>query len=115
MPIYEYVCESCGHYLEARQKLSDEPLTDCPNCRQSRLERIVSASNFSLKGGGWYADGYGTNQSPSKSPGASESKGTPADQKAPSSDKRSTSNSPSSEGNASKPEKKSAETGSGRG
>lgn len=59
MPIYEYVCDSCGHQLEARQRLSDDPLTDCPSCHQSRLERLVSNTSFSLKGGGWYADGYG--------------------------------------------------------
>ena len=30
MPIYEYVCNECGHALEALQKLSDAPLQTCP-------------------------------------------------------------------------------------
>lgn len=54
MPIYEYQCKACGHQLEALQKLSDEPLKDCPQCRQPALQKLVSAAGFRLKGGGWY-------------------------------------------------------------
>ncbi|MCW8963950.1 MAG: zinc ribbon domain-containing protein [Gammaproteobacteria bacterium] len=54
MPIYEYECVSCGHKLEAIQKLSDEPLTDCPECGEAQLKKLVSAAGFRLKGGGWY-------------------------------------------------------------
>jgi len=54
MPIYEYECVSCGHKLEAIQKLSDAPLTDCPECEESQLKKLVSAAGFRLKGGGWY-------------------------------------------------------------
>lgn len=54
MPIYEYRCESCGHTLDALQKISDGPLTECPECGQSALKRLVSAPSFRLKGGGWY-------------------------------------------------------------
>lgn len=54
MPIYEYRCEACGHTLDALQKVSDAPLTDCPSCAESRLKRLISAPSFRLKGGGWY-------------------------------------------------------------
>lgn len=54
MPIYEYVCKSCGHELEALQKMSDAPLTDCPECSQPDLTKKVSAAGFRLSGGGWY-------------------------------------------------------------
>lgn len=54
MPIYEYRCGNCGHELEALQKLSDAPLTDCPSCQQAELVKKVSAAGFRLKGGGWY-------------------------------------------------------------
>lgn len=67
MPIYEYRCSSCDHDLETLQKFSDPPLSDCPSCGKPELERLVSHSSFSLKGGGWYADGYG--QKPEKSSG----------------------------------------------
>ena len=54
MPIYEYRCGECGHTLDALQKLSDDPLKDCPECAQPSLRRLISAPAFRLKGGGWY-------------------------------------------------------------
>ena len=54
MPIYEYRCDACGHYLDALQKIADDPLRDCPACAASALRRLVSAPNFRLKGKGWY-------------------------------------------------------------
>ena len=58
MPIYEYQCEACGHRLEALQKISEEPLSDCPECGKSRLQKLVSAAGFRLKGGGWYVTDF---------------------------------------------------------
>lgn len=58
MPIYEYQCANCGHQLEALQKISDEPLTECPECHQAALNKLVSAAGFQLKGSGWYATDY---------------------------------------------------------
>lgn len=54
MPIYEYQCEACGHQLEALQKISADPLLECPSCKAPRLRKKVSAAGFRLKGGGWY-------------------------------------------------------------
>lgn len=54
MPIYEYRCEACGHEEEFLQKISAEPLTDCPACGKPELKRKISAAAFRLKGGGWY-------------------------------------------------------------
>lgn len=54
MPIYEYECKACGHRLEKLQKLSAEPLTDCPACTAPALSRLVSAAGFRLAGDGWY-------------------------------------------------------------
>lgn len=54
MPIYEYVCRSCGNELEKLQKMSDAPLSDCPECGESALKRKVSAAGFRLAGSGWY-------------------------------------------------------------
>jgi putative FmdB family regulatory protein len=54
MPIYEYQCKACGHTLEAIQKVSDTPLTDCPACHTPELSKLISAAGFRLKGGGWY-------------------------------------------------------------
>ena len=54
MPFYEYQCKSCGHALEAMQKVNDSPLRKCPECGKSTLQRLMSAPVFRLKGGGWY-------------------------------------------------------------
>ncbi len=54
MPIYEYYCRACGHALEALQKVSEPPLSECPACQQPSLTKQVSAAGFRLKGGGWY-------------------------------------------------------------
>ncbi len=54
MPIYEYVCQACGHELEAIQKVSDEPLVTCPVCNKIELKKKISAAGFRLKGSGWY-------------------------------------------------------------
>lgn len=54
MPIYEYRCDSCGNELDALQKISDEPLSDCPKCGKGALRRLISAPSFRLKGSGWY-------------------------------------------------------------
>jgi len=54
MPIYEYQCRACEHSLEALQRISDEPLKDCPACGKPELRKLVSAAGFRLSGSGWY-------------------------------------------------------------
>lgn len=54
MPIYEYQCQACGHEMEAWQKISDQPLRKCPECGKLKLQKLISAVGFRLKGGGWY-------------------------------------------------------------
>ncbi len=44
MPIYEYACKSCGHRLEAMQKMSDPLLTECPTCGKPELAKQMSAA-----------------------------------------------------------------------
>jgi len=63
MPIYEYVCASCGHNMEAIQKMSDEALKDCPECGEAELQKKISASGFRLKGDGWYETDFKHGQS----------------------------------------------------
>lgn len=54
MPIYEYRCQSCSHELEVLQKISEDELTQCPECQQPELKKLMSAVGFRLKGSGWY-------------------------------------------------------------
>lgn len=52
MPIYEYRCDKCGHQFDRLVKM-DTPNPECPECGSS-VKKLLSASNFELKGTGWY-------------------------------------------------------------
>lgn len=58
MPLYAYKCESCGFAKDALQKMSDAPLTICPNCGADTFRKQVTAAGFQLKGSGWYATDF---------------------------------------------------------
>lgn len=58
MPIYEYRCGACGFQKEFLQRLSDAPLSDCPECGKPALGKMVTAAGFQLKGSGWYATDF---------------------------------------------------------
>ena len=60
MPIYGYVCRSCEHSFDALQKMSDDPLVDCPDCGEAALQKQLSAPKFRLKGTGWYETDFKT-------------------------------------------------------
>lgn len=61
MPTYEYACAACESEFEVEQRITEEPLKSCPRCRSRRIKRLISQTYFTLKGGGWYADGYASN------------------------------------------------------
>lgn len=65
MPLYEFSC-ACGERIE---KLFVKPVktTKCPKCGK-RMERIISAPNFHLKGTGWAKDNYGCKKVKEKKP-----------------------------------------------
>lgn len=54
MPFYEYECPHCRYHDEVLQKITDKPLTKCPNCGKKGLRKLMSAPVFRLKGSGWY-------------------------------------------------------------
>ncbi len=72
MPLYEYRCRSCKRTVEVLQKFDDRPLRKCEEC-SGRLDKLVSRTSFLLRGGGWYADGYGKSSKPSSSSSSSDS------------------------------------------
>lgn len=73
MPIYAYRCSKCGEQEEHIQRFSDPPLESCAACG-GRLEKLLSAAAFHLKGGGWYKDGYAsTNGTAAKTESKSDS------------------------------------------
>ena len=55
MPTYEYVCESCGHDMEVFQRMSEDPLQQCPSCETPSLKRKIGlGAGIIFKGGGFY-------------------------------------------------------------
>lgn len=110
MPIYEYACPDCGHRFEAMQKFSDDPIRDCPSCQASNVKKLISATSFVLKGGGWYKDHYGL-----KSGGSSDSAstgGSSGGSSAPASSASSSSSAPAASAPASGGASSSASSGS---
>lgn len=59
MPTYEYRCSACGHEFEKFQKMSDEPIRECPECGQKSAERVISSgAGLIFRGPGFYATDY---------------------------------------------------------
>ena len=58
MPIYAYKCSACGYAKDVLQKISDAPLTECPQCQQASFSKQLTAPGFQLKGTGWYATDF---------------------------------------------------------
>jgi putative FmdB family regulatory protein len=54
MPTYEYRCRDCGHSFDIVQKMSDDPLTHCPECGGD-LRKVFAPPAISFKGSGFYA------------------------------------------------------------
>ncbi len=59
MPTYEYLCKECGYELEAFQRMTDKPLTECPACHKAGLKRKISGgAGIIFKGSGFYQTDY---------------------------------------------------------
>ncbi len=77
MPVYEYKCDACGSEFEVSQGMDDKPFSQCREC-SGTVQRLISFTSFSLKGGGWYSDGYANSSTDKKNgskPKANDSKG----------------------------------------
>jgi putative FmdB family regulatory protein len=64
MPTYEYRCRDCGHSFDIVQKMSDDPLTHCPECG-GELRKVFAPPAISFKGSGFYATDHGKKNKPS--------------------------------------------------
>ena len=67
MPIYLYQCDSCGVRFERLQRMSAEPLTDCPEC-DGQVHRIIQPVGIIFKGSGFYITDNRQVSSPTLSP-----------------------------------------------
>jgi putative FmdB family regulatory protein len=58
LPTYSYKCKSCDHQFDQFQKITADPLTTCPECKQEELTKVITASGgVHFKGKGWYNSG----------------------------------------------------------
>ena len=94
MPIYEYVCQSCGERTEAIQKMGEKPLVECPHCGKRALKKAISAPAIQFKGSGWYVTDYARGKTDtdsksgrSKSSSDKSESGSSSDEKAGKSEK----------------------------
>jgi len=69
MPTYEYKCLECGHLFELFQKITEEPVTECPKCKGHVKRLIGMGAGPIFKGSGFYQTDYKnkTNKSENKS------------------------------------------------
>ena len=101
MPIYEYRCEN-GHTFEVMQKMTDDPVTTCPD-DGSPVQRVFHPVAVHFKGSGFYNTDYGKKKSGAASANSdsggessSESKSTSESSSSSSSSESSSSSSSSS-------------------
>ena len=66
MPIYAYKCADCGFEQDVMQKVSDAPLTECPQCGKATFAKQLTAAGFALKGSGYYATDFKGGPAPKK-------------------------------------------------
>ena len=68
MPIYAYACSSCGLQQDVMQKMSDAPLTTCPECGKETFAKQLTAAGFQLKGNGYYVTDFKNGNKPKAEP-----------------------------------------------
>jgi putative FmdB family regulatory protein len=73
MPIYAYRCEACGFAKDVLQKISDAPLTDCPECGKPSFKKQLTAAGFQLKGTGWYVTDFRGSSGGTSAPASAKS------------------------------------------
>lgn len=78
MPIYAYRCEACGFAKDVLQKLSDAPLSQCPECGKDAFRKQVTAAGFQLKGSGWYVTDFRGGSGGASAPATASGDAAPA-------------------------------------
>ena len=77
MPTYEYGCKACGYRFEEFQRISDAPITRCPDCGEEKVQRLVSGgAGLIFKGSGFYITDYKNKNSSPADNGQKKSNGT---------------------------------------
>lgn len=54
MPNYDFECQKCNEIFEISRKITDETDVKCPKCGSPDSKKLISKTNFVLKGPGWF-------------------------------------------------------------
>jgi putative FmdB family regulatory protein len=58
MPIYTYICKKCGLEFDKEQKITEEPLKKCYECKDGDLKKKIYPVGIAFKGPGFYSNDY---------------------------------------------------------
>ncbi len=58
MPTYEYRCSGCGHEFEQFQPITEDPISECPQCKEKPQRLISGGGGLLFKGSGFYITDY---------------------------------------------------------
>jgi len=58
MPTYDYQCDKCKKTFEVFQKMTDNPLKKCPECKGKVHRLIGTGAGIIFKGSGFYETDY---------------------------------------------------------
>ena len=78
MPTYEYLCQTCSHRFETWQKMTDDPLTTCPEC-ESPIRRVLYPAGVVFKGSGFYKTDHRSNSAVANETGSDGKKAESSD------------------------------------
>ena len=55
MPTYTYRCNNCDYQFDIKQRMSEDSLTDCPECETNQsLRKVMNSVGIVFKGSGFY-------------------------------------------------------------
>ncbi len=91
MPTYDYQCDACGHEFEHFQRISEDPLKKCPECKKNKLNRLFgTGAAIVFKGSGFYETDYRSDSYKKGAKKAKDSKSEKSESKSDSTSKKET-------------------------
>lgn len=80
MPTYDYECDACGHAWELFQKITDDAVKSCPECKKRKARRLFgTGAAVVFKGSGFYQTDYRSESYKKGEKAAKESKESKSD------------------------------------
>lgn len=59
MPTYDYECDACGHEWELFQRIVEDAIKKCPECKKKKARRLFgTGAAIMFKGSGFYETDY---------------------------------------------------------